>query len=46
LGALWEGGKRSELGSHRRRWDYIKMDLKEIAWEGVEWITLAQDRDN
>jgi hypothetical protein len=28
------------------RWeDNIKMDLKEIALEGVEWIHLAQDRD-
>ena len=21
------------------------MDLKEIVWEGVDWINLAQDRD-
>jgi hypothetical protein len=21
------------------------MDLREIGWEGVEWIMLAQDRD-
>jgi hypothetical protein len=25
--------------------DGIKMDLREIGWEGVEWIQLAQDRD-
>jgi hypothetical protein len=25
--------------------DRIKMDLREIGWEGVEWIHLAQDRD-
>jgi hypothetical protein len=24
-------------------WD--KMGLREIGWEGVEWIHLAQDRD-
>jgi hypothetical protein len=31
----------------RRRWeDGIKMDLREIVWEGgVEWIHMAQDRD-
>jgi hypothetical protein len=25
--------------------DNIKMDLREIAWDGVEWIDMAQDRD-
>jgi hypothetical protein len=30
----------------RRRWeDGIRMDLKEIGLEGVDWIRLAQDRD-
>jgi hypothetical protein len=30
----------------RRRWeDQIKMDLREISWEGEEWIHVAQDRD-
>jgi hypothetical protein len=29
-----------------RRWvDNIKMDLREIVWGGVDWIVLAQDRD-
>jgi hypothetical protein len=23
----------------------IKMDLKETAWDGMDWIDLAQDRD-
>jgi hypothetical protein len=23
----------------------IRMDLREIEWEGVDWIHLAQDRD-
>jgi hypothetical protein len=23
----------------------IKMDLREIGWVGVDWIRLAQDRD-
>jgi hypothetical protein len=31
----------------RPSWDQdgIKMNLREIGWEGVEWIHLAQDRD-
>jgi hypothetical protein len=37
-------GKRLERP--RRRWeDGIEMDLKDVGWEGVEWIHLAQDRD-
>jgi hypothetical protein len=39
-------GKRP-VGRRRRRWvDSIKMDLLEIGWGGVDWIGLAQDRDN
>jgi hypothetical protein len=38
-------GKRP-LGRPRCRWeDNIKMDLKEIGWGGMDWIDLAQDRD-
>jgi hypothetical protein len=38
-------GKRP-LGRPRRRMeDNIKMDLGEIGWGGVDWIDLAQDRD-
>jgi hypothetical protein len=34
------------LGRPRRRWiDNIKMDLREIGWDGIDWINLAQDRD-
>jgi hypothetical protein len=30
----------------RHRWvDNIKMDLREIGWDGVDWIDMAQDRD-
>jgi hypothetical protein len=30
----------------RHRWeDHIRMDLREIGWEDVEWIHLVQDRD-
>jgi hypothetical protein len=38
-------GKRP-LGSPRRGWeDNIKMDQREIEWVGMEWIYLAQNRD-
>jgi hypothetical protein len=38
-------GKRP-LGRPRRRWeDNIKMNLREIEWEGVDWIRVPQDRD-
>jgi hypothetical protein len=23
----------------------IKMDLREIGWDGMDWVDLAQDRD-
>jgi hypothetical protein len=30
----------------RSRWvDNIKMDLREIGWDGVNWIDMAQDMD-
>jgi hypothetical protein len=25
--------------------DNIKIDLREIGWDGVDWVVLAQDRD-
>jgi hypothetical protein len=38
-------GKRP-LGRPRRRWvDNIRMDLREIGWDGMNWMDLAQDRD-
>jgi hypothetical protein len=40
------GGTRP-LGRPRRRWvDNIKMELREIGWDGMDWIDLAQDRDH
>jgi hypothetical protein len=36
-------GKRL-LGNPRRRGvDNIKMDLREIRWDGVDWMDMAQD---
>jgi hypothetical protein len=38
-------GKRP-LGKPRRKWvGDIKMDLREIGWDGRNWIELSQDRD-
>jgi hypothetical protein len=38
-------GKR-QLGRPRRRWvDNIKLDLRGICWDSVDWIDLDQDRD-
>jgi hypothetical protein len=38
-------GKRP-LGRLRHRWeDGIGLDLRETGWLGVEWIQLAQDKD-
>jgi hypothetical protein len=25
--------------------DNIKMELREVGWDGVDWIDLSQDRD-
>jgi hypothetical protein len=37
---------RNQLGRRRRRWeDNVRMDLREIGWDGEDWIDLAQDRD-
>jgi len=38
--------RRRPLGRPRRRWeDNVTMDLREIGWEGVDWMRLAQDGD-
>jgi hypothetical protein len=42
-------GKNEEkipLGRPRRRWeDDIRMNLREVGWEVVDWMLMAQDRD-
>jgi hypothetical protein len=38
-------GKRPLGIPIRRLVDSIKMDLAEIGWDGLDWIELAQDRD-
>jgi hypothetical protein len=38
-------GKRP-LGGPRRRWvDNVEMDLREIGWDGMDWIDVADYRD-
>jgi hypothetical protein len=38
--------RKELLGRPRRRWgDNTKMDLRELGWKGVDWMHLAQDRD-
>jgi hypothetical protein len=46
-GYWWESQKeRGHWEDPRRRWvDNIKMDLREIGWDGMDWIDLAQDMD-
>jgi hypothetical protein len=37
---------KSPPGRPRSRWvDNIKMDLRERGWDGVDWIDMAQDRE-
>jgi hypothetical protein len=37
---------RRPLGRPRRRWmNNIKIDLREIGWDDMNWIDLAHDRD-
>jgi hypothetical protein len=37
--------KRPLGRQRRRRVDSIKMDLTVIGWDGVDWMDMAQDRD-
>jgi len=38
--------REGPLGRPKRRCeDSIRMDLRKIGWEGVNWMHLAQDRD-
>jgi hypothetical protein len=47
MGYWWGSHKeRDTLGRPRNSWvGNIKTDLKEIGWDSVDWIDLAQDKD-
>jgi hypothetical protein len=37
---------RRPLGTPRRKWvGNIKIDLIDIGWDGMDWMDVAQDRD-
>jgi hypothetical protein len=39
-------GKPEGKRKPSRRWeDNIRMDVREIGWEGVDWMNLTQDMD-
>ncbi|KAJ4449201.1 hypothetical protein ANN_00598, partial [Periplaneta americana] len=43
---VWSPAGKRPLGRPTRRWeDNIKMDLREVGYDGKDWINLAQDRD-
>jgi hypothetical protein len=37
--------KRPLQRPRHRRVDNVKIDLRERGWDGMDWIDLAQDRD-
>jgi hypothetical protein len=37
--------RKEPFGRHRHRWEDIRKSLREMGWEGVDWIYLTQDRD-
>jgi hypothetical protein len=38
-------GKRP-LGRPKHRWvENVKMDIREIGWDGMDWVDVAQDRE-
>jgi hypothetical protein len=39
-------GKRPLGGPRRWQEDSIKMDLRELVWCGMDWISLTQDKDH
>jgi hypothetical protein len=47
IGYWWESQKeRDHWEDQGRRWvENIKMDLREIGWNGMDLIGLAKDRD-
>jgi hypothetical protein len=39
--------RKRSLETTKHRWENnVTMDHKEISWEGVDWIDLAEDRES
>jgi hypothetical protein len=38
-------GKRPHRGPRHRWEDNMKIILRDVGWEGVDWMHLAEDRD-
>jgi hypothetical protein len=46
IGYWWECQKKRPRGRPRRRWvDNIKIDLRELGWDGMNWLDVAQDNE-
>jgi hypothetical protein len=45
IGYLWENQKEIGHWEDRDVGGWTIMDLKEIGWDGVDWIDMAQDMD-
>jgi hypothetical protein len=43
IGYLWESQKESD--HKEEHWSILKWILREIGWDGMDWIQLAKDRD-
>jgi hypothetical protein len=44
---VWKPEGTRPLGRpRRRRLDNIRLDLREIRWDDMDWIDRARDRDN
>jgi hypothetical protein len=42
----WKAQRKETIGRPKHRWEEnIRMDLREVGWEGVDWFHLAQVRD-
>jgi hypothetical protein len=47
IGYWWESQKERPLGDQDvGGWTMFKMDLRDIGWDGMDWIDLAQDKDH
>jgi hypothetical protein len=45
--SVWKPEGMRPLGRPKRRWEAnIRLDLREIGWEVLNWIHLAEDTDH